>query len=297
MTPSEFLKLYTDMSVFIVPQDGDVTEGAWKPVHVKKYHLGTSSYRGMLWQPVDAKVSKGGAKVKVKTIDGKEVTSDTLTRNQLWSLFRFPFAGKGSPEQVQATIQLLFRFRQNKATVDEFAGGVGTQQEFNFIGLDCNGFVGNYLQRVVWKKYDWWNQDNARDPGPDTTIRDLFLDNTTPVYSMPDFAIGGQSIYLFAFCSAEGKIYDHGDGPGGAGHIMITDPGVKSYTKDEVRITVSESTAADIGGSKGGPVTSEYIIKKVVKEGDKAHRTGAVFSVWRGGMPNKAMNVKIGALK
>ena len=297
MTPSAFLKQYTDMNVFVVPPEGDVTtQGAWTSVHVKKYHLGTSSYRAMLWQDVSAKVQKG-AKVKVKTIDGKEVTSDTLTHSQIWNLFRFPFAGKGSPEQVQATIQLLFRFRQNKATVAQFSGGVGLQGEYNFIGLDCNGFVGNYLQRVVWKKYDWWNQNNEHDPGPDTTIKDLFLDNTNPTYSLADISNGGQSIYLFAFCSDEGHIYDHGDGPGGAGHIMITDPGVVAYTKDEVRITVSESTAADIGGSKGGPVTSEYIIKQVVKEGNKLTRTGAVFSVWRGGLRNKAMNVKIGSLR
>jgi len=298
MTPSEFLKQYTDMSVFVVPPDGDVTtDGAWTPVHVKKYHLGTSSFRSMLWQDVSNKVAKG-AKVKVKTIEAREVLSDVLTYSQVWNLFRFPFAGKGSPEQVQATIQLLFRFRKNKSTVEQFAGGTGGgMNEFNFIGLDCNGFVGNYLQRVAWKKYDWWNQNNERDPGPDTTIRDLFLDNTNPVYSMADFQNGGRSIYLFAFCSEEGKIYDHGDGPGGAGHIMITDPGVNYFSKNEVRITVSESTAADIGGSKGGPVTSEYVIKQVTKEGNKLTRTGAVFSVWRGGSQHMEMKVKIGSLK
>jgi hypothetical protein len=263
---------------------------------VRKYHLGLSSFRQPLWHDVATKVSQG-AKVKVKTIDGQEVTSDLLNQTQLWNLFRFPFAGKGSPEQVQATIQLLYRFRDNKSTVEQFAGGVGTQNQYNFIGLDCNGFVGNYLQRVYWKKYGWLDQNNSKDPGPDTTIRDLFLDNTTPVYNLADFAASGQSIYLFAFCSDDGKIYDHGDGPDGAGHIMITDPDLKAYSKDEVRITVSESTAADINGSKGGPATSDYLIKGVVKAGDKAKRIGAVFSVWRGGNQTLPMNVKIGRLK
>lgn len=285
------------MSVFIVPPDGDpMTQGAWTQVHVKKYHLGTSSFRGMLWNDVNSKVLKG-AKVKIKTIEGREVTSGILNHNQVWNLFRYPFAGKGSPEQVQATIQLLYRFRKNKSTVEQFAGGAGAQGEYNFIGLDCNGFVGNYLQRVVWKKYDWWNQDNSKDPGPDTTIKDLFLDNTNPVYDLSDFAATGQAIHLFAFCSPEGKIYDHGDGPGGAGHIMITDPGVVSYSKDLVRMTVSESTAANIRGSKGGPVTSEYVIKRVVQQGNKASRTGSVFSVFRGGLESMEMKVKIGKLK
>ena len=296
MTPSEFLKQYTEMKVYIVPPEADVTtSGVWTSVKVKKYHLGTSPYREMLWRDVSSKVSKG-TQVRIKTIGGMEVTSPVLNQHQLWSLFRFPFAGKGSPEQVQATIQLLFRFRRNKSTVEQFAGGVGKQNEHNFIGLDCNGFVGNYLQRVHWKKYDWWNQNNEHDPGPDTTIKDLFLDNTNPLYSLSDFN-DCHSICLLAFCSNEGKIYDHGDGPGGAGHIMITDPGVRAYTNNEVRITVSESTGADIGGSKGGPVTSEYVVKQVTKEGNKATRTGAVFSVWRGGSPAMEMKVKIGSLK
>lgn len=295
MTPSQFIKLYRDMSVFIAPPDGDLAQGSWKPVNVRKYHMGTSAYRQPLWHDVSTKLSKG-AKVKVKTIDGTEVTSDLLNQGQLWNLFRFPFAGKGSPEQVQATIQLLYRYRSNKSTVEQFAGGVGTQKEYNFIGLDCNGFVGNYLQRAYWKKYGWLDQNNLKDPGPDTTIKDLFLDNTTPVYNIADLG-GSPSMYLFAFCSDDGKIYDHGDGPNGAGHIMITDPGAKSFSKDEVTITVSESTGASINGSNGGPVTSDYVIKRVVKAGDKARGIGAVFSVWRGGMQSLPMNVKIGRLK
>jgi hypothetical protein len=225
------------------------------------------------------------------------VTSDVLDHAKLWHLFRFLFAGKGSPEQVQATIQLLYRFRENKSTVEEFAGGVGTQKEHNFIGLDCNGFVGCYLQREYWKDSDWLAQNNLKSPGPDSMIKDLFLDSTDPIYDMSDFDGGDQSIYLFVFCSDEGHIYDHGDGPNGAGHIMISDPGVTSYSKDEVRLTVSESTAADINGSKGGPSTSEYIIKGVTQAGNTRHRTGAVFSVWRGGDSNLKMKVKIGRLK
>jgi hypothetical protein len=296
MTPSEFLKQYTDMSVYVIPPEGGIDDGEWTPVHVKKYHLGTSSWRSVLWQGVSPKVSHG-AQVKVKTIDGQEVTSDVLGHRQLWHLFRFPFAGKGSPEQVQATIQLLYRFRANKSTVAEFAGGVGTQKEHNFIGLDCNGFVGCYLQRVYWKDSDWLTQNNLKSPGPDSMIKPLFDHSTDPIYDMSDFDGGDQSIYLFVFCSPEGHIYDHGDGPNGSGHIMISDPGVNSYSKDEVRLTVSESTAADINGSKGGPSTSEYIIKGVVQKGDTRHRKGAVFSVWRGGDSHQKMNVKIGRVK
>ncbi|HLJ48557.1 MAG TPA: hypothetical protein VKU01_21225 [Bryobacteraceae bacterium] len=296
MKPSEFLKLYTDLNVFVVPPQSDVDQGAWTPVHVKKYHLGTSPFKAPLWADVSPKVSKG-SKVRVKTIEGKDSTSDVLNHTQLSNLFRWPFAGKGSPEQVQATIQLLYRYRQNKSTVQQFAGGVGTQNEYNFIGLDCNGFVGNYLQRVAFKMYDWWNQNNERHPGPDSLIKDLFIDTTDPVYSMAEFGNGNQSICLFVFCSETGDIYDHGHGPGGAGHIMITDPGILSKGPDGVHLTVSESTAADIGGSGGGPVTSEYIIKSVQKEGNKATRTGTVFLVWRGGSSAKKMYVKIGKLK
>jgi hypothetical protein len=296
MTPSEFLQEYTEMDVFLIPSGGNVEDGDWTTVHAKKYHLGTSSYQQVLWQGVSSKVAKG-AEVRVRTIEGKEVTTDVLNPQKLWWLFRFPFSGKGSPEQVQATIQLLYRFRSNKSTVEQFAGGEGGQNEYNFIGLDCNGFVGNYLQRVAWQKYDWLNQNNVKDPGPDSLIKPLFLDSTDPIYEMSDFGSGDQSIYIFAFCSPDGHIYDHGDGPGGAGHIMITDPGINWSTGTEIGITVSESTAADINGSKGGPVTSEYIIKGVTQKGNTRTKTGAVFSVWRGGDQNLEMKVKIGRVK
>lgn len=297
MTPSELLKQYTNMQVFIVPQGSDVTdEGVWTPVQVKKYHLGLSSYRALFWQDIGPQVAKG-TKVKVRTIDGRDVTTDVLTQDEIWNLFRFPFSGKGSPEQVQATIQLMFRFRQNKSTVEQFAGGEGAQDKYNFIGLDCNGFVGNYLQRLFWHKYDWLNQKNNVDPGPDTTIKDLFLDNTDPLYALSDFNNANKSTYLFVWCSPDGEIWDNGTGPLKAGHIMITDPGVNAYTKDEVKITVSESTPADLRGSQGGPATSEYIIKPVTKEGNKATATGAVFTVWRGGLESNAMPVKIGCVK
>jgi hypothetical protein len=258
--------------------------------------MGASKYREILWQDVSPKVFKG-ARVRVKTVDGPDVTSEVLDREKLHWLFRFPFVGKGSPEQVQATIQLLYRFRQNKATVEQFAGGGAKKDEYNFIGLDCNGFVGNYLQRVSWKKYDWLNQNNLHHPGPDSLIKDLFLDSTRPVYSLEDFKTRGSAIYLFVFCAPDGTIYDHGHGPGGAGHIMITDPGVKAIEQDGVRFKVSESTAANINGSGGGPVTSDYVVHEMVKEGDHATRTGAVFSVWRGGKPSMPMNVKIGSVK
>ena len=58
-----------------------------------------------------------------------------------------------------------------------------------------------------------------------------------------------------------------------------------------------ESTPTDLGGSQGGPATSEYIVKPVTKEGNKATGTGAVFVVWRGGLEANAMPVKIGRVK
>ena len=67
----------------IVPQGSDVTdEGVWTPVQVKKYHLGLSSYRALFWQDIGPQVAKG-TKVRVKTIDGRDVTSDVLTQDEI----------------------------------------------------------------------------------------------------------------------------------------------------------------------------------------------------------------------
>lgn len=48
----------------------------------------------------------------------------------------------GSPEQLQVAIQLLCRSRKVTTPPANFA-------QRDFVGFDCNGFVGGYFQKIV----------------------------------------------------------------------------------------------------------------------------------------------------
>jgi hypothetical protein len=162
MTPLEFANQYLEMDVFIYPLEADSEQanpdaaGDWQHLKVGRYRLGASSWDKTLWQDISPHLSQP-VSVKVKNIRG-DTEDVTLTREQLWRHFHYPFVGKGSPEQAQIAIQLIYRYHKAVFTPDEFVAK-------DFIGLDCNGFVGNYIQRVV-QNQDWSDADNDKDPGP-----------------------------------------------------------------------------------------------------------------------------------
>ena len=293
MTPADFAQKYKSLNVFVLPYEGKTKDpksdaaapASWlRGLNVHQYRLGESGFRSLLWGSVSSNMPKTGCEVTVESLDAKPTTV-SVDSKKAWELFRFPFVGKGSPEQVQATIQLLYRYRINVSTIRQFAGE-GTS---SFIGLDCNGFVGNYLQRVV-QGQDWLHQKNLKDPGPDSYIADIMKSATDPVTSLSEIADNRQSIYVLAFCSPQGVIYDHGSGPMGVGHIMISNPGVTGVPPNEMRFQVSEST----GGI--GLTTTEYVIKKELVKGNRLQRIGAVFNVFRGSHKYD-MTVKMGRLK
>ncbi len=296
MNPSDFVKKYLSMNVFVVPPGGEPKDVKWgTPVSVKRYHLGTNyDLRWQLWTDVKAAIGTGTT-VKVETIDGDQLESRALGLEELWSLYQWPFGGKGSPEQCQVAIQLTYRFRKNASELQDSAGTTGSDETKNFIGLDCNGLVGNYIQRVLGTEV-WQTQRNTLNPGPDTNIRGL-MGYTVPINSLAEMKSDDQSFYLLAYCSDAGKVYDHGDGPGGpdpsgAGHIMITNHGFRPSAGGKLEMDVSESAGSGIG-----PKTSTYIVDAITttptyRENDAP---GAIFNVFRGSAQSN-MQVKIGRL-
>ena len=82
-----------------------------------------------------------------------------------------PFSGKGSPEDCQIVAQMAVLL--NRTT----AANLQTYCDTN-IGLDCNGFVGNYLWHVRGKK-DWMDIAGEHDLGPGMSI-DGFFDKGRP---------------------------------------------------------------------------------------------------------------------
>jgi hypothetical protein len=116
MTPLEFANQYLEMDTFIYPLEVDGADaqqattdaGDWQHLRVARYRSGTSSWDKTLWQDISPRLPQL-VSVKVKNIWG-DTEDVTLTHEQLWRHFHCPFVGKGSPEQAQVTIQLVYRY-------------------------------------------------------------------------------------------------------------------------------------------------------------------------------------------
>jgi hypothetical protein len=244
MTPLEFAQRYLKLNVYTFPQElspnpstppSVIPPVGWNELCVDSYRLGASTWDNKFWDENIVSHFKQPVTVRVKTIDGEIVDHTFTTAKEARRHFHPPFVGKGSPEQAQIAIQLVYRFRPVSTTLEQFAAR-------GFIGLDCNGFIGNYVQRVVQKK-SWLAANVDEDPGPTTLIGDLLRTCALPVKDMDQLDADG--IYLFGMCGEDGVIRDPSkEAPTNFGHIMITEPGTYGSTRAGQRITVVEATAA-----------------------------------------------------
>ena len=208
--------------------------------------------------------------VRVNTADGVEEHSfDNLTFNdndQLWLLLRYPYGGKGSPEGIQVLLQL--------ASV-ELPGSPAAIKPADFqtyctkwLGLDCNGLVGNYL-RHVYQGVDWWDVSTTKNKiSPNILITDIWSKFDGTVRDNAD-AVDFNDLNLLVMVDRTGKIK-----PGGGtdpGHIMISQPrefeidvGLKKSLgvpddQEVPGIQILESTAAkDSADKKSGLAKSFY---------------------------------------
>jgi len=210
--------------------------------------------------------------IRVETPGGvEEHAFDSLDHNnksdQLWKLISYPYVGKGSPEGIQALLQL--------ASV-ELPGSPAMVKPANFqaycdkwLGVDCNGLAGNYL-RHVYAGIDWWDFTTTKsglDPNTDIkTIWDAFDGTERKSADDVDF----NELNLLVMVDAAGKIVPGGTS-GKYGHIMISQPheyevdvGLKKIlgvpdTEEVPSIQVLESThAVDVADKKDGVAKSFY---------------------------------------
>jgi hypothetical protein len=311
MTPLDYANKYKNLEVYLYTDQQAAAAigtqlppgGAWTTVDVDSYRLGLKqAYQ----QTVDSiAVFKGKVRphinekdesitVWIKTVDGNIVDKTYRSRKEIAENINDPFYGKGCPEEVQVVLQLAVRY------------GVFPKEQIQIycdngnIGLDCNGFVGNYL-RHVWQGLPWdvdarTKAQKREEFDANTMIKSImsFSGKTSPVKTIEDIESQPLAIYLLALSSERGRILDHVKNPDGSiahGHIMITQPATfrkvpsfiaadKTYT-DVWSICVLEST----GGK--GLVASPYHILSVNRHG--------VFKVHRGSK-NEMMSVKISRL-
>jgi hypothetical protein len=292
MSPKEFAEKYLNMRVYLYPAEltqaeedkgGFDAPTGWQYVRCNNYRLGYSTQDEPLWRQVASHLDKLTTFVEVTVRNiwgGHEIA--LLTPRELRRHFHQPFVGKGSPEQCQIAIQLIYRFHKAQSSIQHFL-------DRDFIGLDCNGFVGNYIQRVLGGvDVDWRTADNNKDPGPTTLINDLLRIQGVQNQIQDMKSMRSSDIYLFGFCDPQGHIYDPSKAdPTGFGHLMMTQPGTLMELPDGLQVGVAEATAS---GQRKLRYLDNYKIKSFSKT-----INGAVFQIERGNVADK-MNVRIARL-
>jgi hypothetical protein len=207
--------------------DGDSLDpGIWSRVKVDRYRLKESAQAGVLYSTLKSKVAF--INVRVMSIDGSIGTYRFRPDDIKYALVA-PFYGKGYPEECQIALQLWHRYCSKRLDINSLIATAG-------IGLDCNGFVGGYIDRL--KAPAGWH----RKSGTHTSdmIAGLLGKNYFKSWEM--FKPPGDQCLLFGECDANGNVADHS--AHGTGHIMITEPGTLTKRSDTgpVSVDVVEAT-------------------------------------------------------
>ncbi|WP_293864977.1 hypothetical protein [uncultured Alsobacter sp.] len=126
-----------------------------------------------------------------------------------------PFIGKGSPEECQLVLQLAVALKLVRPQ------SLQTWADLN-LGLDCNGFVGNYLVHDLLAK-PWRNTASAKEVGPSQTI-DHYETHWCEAPVTDPGTLDRSRTYLVMRVDGKGRVIPQVSGGMGA-HIAITEPG------------------------------------------------------------------------
>jgi len=145
------------------------------------------------------------------TINGAPVT--LTDANKFRKSVQFAGEGKGSPEDFQVAVQmaaLLKKIPRNQLQAYCDA----------HLGLDCNGFVGNYLWYGRGGK-KWPDDMPGENQGPHALIDQILFTQTKPVASLD--ALRSSNINIFGLLNGQNQVVPR-DGAEHA-HITISEPG------------------------------------------------------------------------
>ncbi len=193
--------------------------------------------------------------VQVETGEGWEESEfpdfSTSEKNQLWALIRYPYVGKGSPEAIQVALQLA------AADLPGSPPMIRPEDFQNYcdrwFGVDCNGFVGNYLRHVVQGVH--WSDVSASTDAVESN--DLISTIWSKFHGIERRSVGEIDpceLNLLVMTDEAGAIVPGGKPP--HGHIMISVPNESATIRNSKRrlpgtddqdfpaISVVESTAA-----------------------------------------------------
>jgi hypothetical protein len=303
-TPVQYYQRYHSITVPASDGSGDLATG----ITVDRYRLGAQeafmNERGRLARKVKKdlqlrKQADPAATIKVRVsrpggYEEREFTDLQFTdADQLWALLRYPYVGKGSPEAIQVALQLGALEMQGSPAIVSPADFQSYCDRW--FGLDCNGFVGNFLRHEAAGIP--WHDVNLTDSviESNSLISDIWrhFEGTARSHASE---IDYRELNLMVLVDSAGKVI-----PGGApnhGHIVISGPGERAdiYDLDRVfpvaadqgvpALCVVESTGAvDSTDGKSGLSRSFYAAA------DHPQLPG-VMRVHRG-LNGKLMNVRV----
>ncbi len=156
------------------------------------------------------KIDSGSGLADLTSEDGKKLYTPDY-HNALRAL-KGVFQGKGSPELCQIVLQLAAQWKlagADQASLQTYADDA--------LGLDCNGFAGNFIWHVTDKK-DWTDHGFDASEGPNSKIN-VYQGKNAAITRWEDVSAGP---YLFLRTNEQGAVLD-GQGED-IGHIAITEP-------------------------------------------------------------------------
>jgi hypothetical protein len=213
MTPVQYRERYLS-----IPVAGG---GQSRTVRVEIYRIGEpDAAKGTLWSHLKEhfrvnKKKDPAYKLKLRVNNADESFS---SETDLLRRVVNPYYGKGSPEDCQIALEVAVVL--GLTTIDRVQDYANAH-----IGLDCNGFVGNYIWHV-YQGHAWntWPSDGDDDPGPSTNIASIWnwVKRKGREIKAVDEMIASR-MYVLAMLDDRFKII-----PGGphsrSGHICITEP-------------------------------------------------------------------------
>jgi hypothetical protein len=227
MTPLEYKARYMNLMV-------PVPSGR-SQVRVNQYLLVSGGYPNTeAYKKFEGRVYD--LKKKNESIDVDPGTgSESIDGALLWNLHRLPFTGKGAPEHCQIVLQLAYQWGLT-TNLQQYAD--------SNLGLDCNGFVGNYLWHGKDGKH--WKDLGLKkgELGPSVTIDGYFPNNPNDSRYVKDWnAIGSSKLYVMGRVDANGNIIPQVSG-GVIGHIVITQPDPTRNSGHDHDVLAVESTGS-----------------------------------------------------
>lgn len=206
MTPLEYMNKYRKMEVLL--DDGPVSVDVHK--YVSKCHSAD------VWKKASKLLDQKeeSVQVSVRTVFGDVDTRtfDKSTSKKLLGIVQDPYNGKGSPEEVQVVLQLAVKSgATKKEELQEYL-------QSKDIGLDCCGFVSNYIWHAVECKA--WDVDVTNKDVVATNWIPALISQRPKVKSVDDILKAPGKFYIMATADENGKVINNGAGA----HVMITEP-------------------------------------------------------------------------